>query len=227
MRALRIQDRGITVVELSLTTLLLTMVLASFYAAFNGFLRDVGFQTRQAEAQQQTRPVLRDLVTRLRQAEPPDTSASEGQPVGYLRWDTMRFYTDLSPLDGKPEQVTYEAINCDAEDSCELQFTIRVPTNDGPDFTYPVAPTSQRILLPRIHASDAGEQLFSAAQYIGEPSVRTDVTECDREGELVDVPDGPCEFQLVVVDLRVDPSSLPNPRVFEVHEEVRIRNAGF
>lgn len=59
--------------------------------------------------------------------------------------------------------------------------------------------------------------LFHGVRWVGTPAARTTIAACD--------PVSRCKFPLVVIDLRVNPSVKENPGDYEIHEEVRLRNA--
>jgi hypothetical protein len=69
-----------------------------------------------------------------------------------------------------------------------------------------------------VDPATSGNALFAGVTYVG--GVQTVAASCDAPGGT------PCDFPLVAVDLKIDPNGLrDNPRVYEIYEEVRMRNA--
>lgn len=217
-------ERGLTLTELGVTVMVMGIALAALSAMLLGFFNDVEIQLSLSDAERDTRPVIRELVVELRQSVPP-TEAGTALPLAELDWDKVVFYSDRLPLDGTPEKHIYELINCsDGTDggTCDLQRTVITADTDSvpPSFKYDNNTIDrQDIVLSRVLADPylGTGPLFRGVEWAGSPAVRTEVASCDAASR--------CTFSLVVVDLRVDPSIKDNPGVYEIHEEVRLRNA--
>ena len=224
-------DDGISLSELLVVSLVVSITSAIIFGALSTMFSNVGYQFSLGEAEQQTRPVLRELIVRLRQSDKVGTSNSL-HPVGEIDWDTLVFYADSPPTAVWPDrpvldEYRYELVNCaivGGEQVCDLQLTITPPDDPDPAVTPKVytGPGNSNIVLTQVLADDYGARgpLFKGIDWIppvpGADPVRTEIASCA----------GPsCTFPLVEIDLSVDPSLVTeNPRIFEIHEEVRLRN---
>ncbi|MCP3934236.1 MAG: hypothetical protein GY708_02565 [Actinomycetia bacterium] len=216
---------GFSTLELSMTVAIMSMVLAAFYGAYNGFLRDVAFAEQLAEVERRSRPAINEMLIELRQATPPN-GAANGQPIEVLTEDRITFYSDRASADG-PERITYEKVNC-ADGLCELQKSIIFATagSEYPNWVHDIAggPDVTLTVLPRIPADVV---LFVGKQINGGTVV--DVAFCDRFDEL-GLGVVSCPLDNVLVEIEVVPRAADTsivPRNYEVIEEVQLRNADF
>lgn len=215
-------QRGLTLTEMSVTVMVMGIALASLSSLMLGFFGDVQTQLALSDAEREVRPVIREMVVEVRQAVPPSEAAT-AVPVLEMAWNKLVFYSDRLPLDGIPEQHTYLLVNCSNGDAnggtCDLERTVvnADPSSVPPTFTFgSLPPERQEILLTSVLA-DPSEPLFHGVEWTGTPPTRSTVASCDAASR--------CRFPLVVIDLRVDPSIRENPGDYEIHEEVRLRNA--
>jgi type II secretory pathway pseudopilin PulG len=208
---------GMTAIELVVATSVLGLALAAFYTSFYGFFRDVGVQDQLTTAARSTRPVMRSLVIELRQAVTA-TDDTNDPVVTEMAWDRITFHSDRdtrTPNLG-PEKYSYQLINC-SNNACQLRQQVTAPdSGSGPNYTYTGTPVTEIVLTNVVaSASSSGGQpgpLFSA---------RTPPT-----GTTSSCSSTTCDFPIVVIDLRMDPNLTQQaPRMFELHEEVRLRNA--
>jgi hypothetical protein len=135
-----------------------------------------------------------------------------------LTWDHIQFASDREPVDGNPELYDYQLVNC-AGGACELQKKITQPTaNTSPNYTFTGTVTTETVLKNVIASSTTSNgvgPLFTGRT----PPSTTPVASCSNAATA-------CAFTIAVIDLRVDPAlTLSSPRMFELHEEVRFRNA--
>ncbi len=222
-------DRGVTITELSVVSLVVAITMAIVLNLFSGFFNNVQVVYDLEDVERVSRPVIRELVIQARQ------SIARGEdgdlhPVAELAWNKLAFYSDRLPYDdgGAPELHTYELINCSKGSEggvCALQLTV-VPADDpGADtWTYTGAASLQRIELENVLADDpsvvSDGALFVGMEWTGDPLTETEVGSC-KEGTGT-----PCDIEVVQIRLRVDPNlAQENPRVFEIEESVRLRNA--
>lgn len=211
-------DSGSSLVELVVVVAVLGLVFSAFYTSLFGFLRDAKFSEDLAQVERDTRPVIRQLVIELRQAEPEATVAN-GQPVQALDPDSIVFYSDRYPYDG-PERHEYSLANC-VDSLCDLQLTIHaaLASSSAPNWEYDTSetPVLSRTMLEGVVET---QPMFSGQRWSDVSSSFTTVTSCDR------AVGSDCDFELVDIELHVDPNKhRDNPRVFEIVEQVRLRNA--
>jgi prepilin-type N-terminal cleavage/methylation domain-containing protein len=212
-----VHDAGFTVVEMVVVVAILSMLSVAIYATLFGLLDNANFAESLAQAERDARPVMAGAVIELRQAEPPAASA-EGEPVSYLADGEIVFYSDRRDDDG-PEQIHYHLKNC-VDGLCELHRTIvQADSGTGPNWTYASGTVLSETLLVDnvVDPSTSAVPLFAGVEYVD--GTRT-LSTCDRSSGVE------CDFSLVQVYLQIDPNAqAENPRVYEVFEEVRMRNA--
>jgi prepilin-type N-terminal cleavage/methylation domain-containing protein len=220
-------DRGFTLVEMSVTVLLTAITLASVTTIVVGLLNDVSRQQRISEVEGEARPVLESIVVELRQAKAPKT-ISASRPVEELDWDKIVFYSDRRLPHPAPEMYDYELINCtNGTDGgvCDLQETIYSADTSSvpPNYTFDdMDLVSQRVVLSGVVADPdlSVGSTFSSVTWTGDPAARTAVTSCDTS-----IPSKRCDATLIVIDLRVQYPSELGFEPYLLHEEVRLRNA--
>lgn len=195
------------------------IALAAVYSLMWGFTDDVAVATDLANAQRDTRPVMQAIVIELRQATPGSPGAA-GDPVETMSGTSITFHSDRWDPTG-PERITYALESC-ASGLCDLRRTVLSADTSAvePDWTY----ADGDIVLDFVVAdgvvdpATSGSALFAGVEYVSGGPVIT--SSCDAPGGTA------CDFPLVAVDLKIDPNGLrDNPRVYEIYEEVRMRNA--
>lgn len=212
-------DRGTSLVEVVVASTVGAIALAAVYSLMWGFTDDVSVATDLANAQRDTRPVIQNIVIELRQATPGSASAA-GDPVETLSSTSMTFHSDRWDATG-PEQITYSLESC-ASGLCDLRRRVLSAdaTATAPDWTYADGDVVLDFVVAEgvVDPATSGEALFSGVEYVAGSAVVTST--CDAPGGTA------CDFPLVAVDLKIDPNGLrDNPRVYEIYEEVRMRNA--
>lgn len=228
---LRDEEQGISLSELLIVSLVVGITSAILFGALSSMFTNVGYQFALSETEQETRPVIREMIVRLRQSDKTGPSNTL-HPIGEVDWDTLVFYSDSPPSSTWPalpvlDEYRYELINCavaGGEQVCDLQLTITPPDDPDPAVTpktYTGAGFST-IELTEVLADNYGARgpLFKGVDWVppvpGADPVRTEIATCLGAA---------CSFPLVEIDLAVDPSLVTeNPRIFEIHEEVRLRN---
>lgn len=243
LRARLSSDSGISVPELMITTLIIGFVIAIVGGLMSGLLRDWHIQEALANVEEETRPVVREMLVQIRQSSPRG-SGNGDNPVTELTWNKMVFYSDrLGDADDAPEQHVYELVNCTngaAGGLCDLQLTVTEPDDATllSDWTYTGPPLRVETLLDNVLAepildldanpsvwteAEVVESLFYMVRWDPVPSsdpVRTIIGEC-KDGTPQ-----PCDGNLVVINMLIDPSVAKQfPSIFELYEEVRLRNA--
>ena len=213
LRRLR-SDDGLTLVELSVAMILGAMVSASLVTVFFAFAQNTGDHNRTAELQASVRGVVSTAVVDLRQGT---TVSLNGHAVESMDEDQIIFYTDRHDTEG-PERVVYERIDC-VEGQCELwvrRFAAEAGT--GPLWSFETTPFEESFLVGGVLADQA---LFGGLEWTGEPKTKTAVASCNGSSPE-------CDFPIVSITLRVVPPGTTTSGAsgaFELHEEVRIRNA--
>jgi prepilin-type N-terminal cleavage/methylation domain-containing protein len=217
-------QQGLTLTELAVTVMVMGIALAALMSLLMGFFNNVETQLALSDAEREVRPVIRELVIELRQSVPPSEAAA-ALPVVEMAWNKITFYSDRLPLDGIPEKHTYELVNCTNGANggmCDLQKAVikADASSVPPNFTYADNTLDrQEIKLTGVLADPylTFGPLFHGVKWTGDPVTRTELASCTAITK--------CSFPLVVVDLRVNPSVKENPGDYEIHEEVRLRNA--
>lgn len=236
-----VADDGVTVTELMVVSLIMAFTMASVGGLMSGFLRDWHIQSALAAVERDSRPVVRDMLIEIRQSIAPLDSAGS-HPVSEVAWDRLVFYSDrLGDTYDSPEMHVYELINCTlggAGGLCDLQLSIYEADNpaDLANWTYTTTTPVVDIVLSNVLAEpptdDDGNPNVWLASEIDDSLfhlVRWDTTGTTTEvlvGECDDAGSTLCEANLVVMNLRIDPTTVKdNPAIYELHEEVRLRNA--
>ena len=206
-------DRGFSLVELSVALLLSSMVVGTFVTVFFAFSQNAADAAGRADHQEATRAVISEMVVELRQAVAPGPNAD---PIMALNADGITFYT-TQVGSGTLMKVVYERTNC-IGGQCQL-FVSRYGTSGVSSGTYDFnsTPFEQSLLLEAVLDD---QPLFSGERWSGNPKTLSTVSSCD--GSTVS-----CAFPLVAVTLRALPVNISEAAhaPFEVHEEVRLRNA--
>ena len=212
-------DEGTSLVEVVVASTVGAIALAAVYSLMWGFTDDVSVATDLANAQRDTRPVIQSIVIELRQATPASASAA-GDPVETVSNTSITFHTDRWDPTG-PERITYALESCGAG-LCDLRRTVLSAdtSSSAPDWTYDDGDVVRDEIVAEgvVDPATSGDPLFAGVEYVSGSPVVT--TACDAPGGTA------CDFPLVAVDLKIDPNGLrDNPRVYEIYEEVRMRNA--
>ena len=215
----RDDDRGTSLVEVIVASAIGALCLAAVYTVMWGFTDDVSVASDLAAAQRDTRPVIQALVIELRQSEPQNASAG-GNPVLALDTNAVAFVTDRWAAAG-PELVTYRLESC-AAGLCDLRRTVVAAdtTSVEPQWTHGDLTLVVDTIVAEnvVDPATSGDALFAGVSYPAGAAVTT--ASCDTAGGTQ------CDFDLVAVDLKIDPNGLrDNPRVYAIYEEVRMRNA--
>ncbi|MEO1063280.1 MAG: hypothetical protein AAFZ07_17840 [Actinomycetota bacterium] len=219
LRSRRRDDAGTSLVEVVVAATIGALALAAVYSVMWGFTDDVAVATDLANAQRDTRPVMQEIVIELRQAMPASSSAG-GDPVEVLSTTSITFHSDRWDATG-PERITYTLESC-ASGLCDLRRTVLSADTSSvsPDWTYDDGDVVVDFVVAEgvVDPATSGEALFAGVEYVSGSPVVTST--CDAPGGTA------CDFPLVAVDLKIDPNGLrDNPRVYEIYEEVRMRNA--
>lgn len=208
-------ERGVTLSEVMVATMITTVVSLAFYAFFFAFADDVHREERRATTLESVRPAVSELVLELRQAVDLDGDTAVVTSLDSA-WDQLdlTFHSDrMADADG-PERYRYYLGSC-AAGTCDLIREVTLADmGSGPDYTYTSAPMVSRLVEDVL--TDGPEPLFSGVSWRG--GYETITTQC---GTGVD-----CVFEVLRVRLRVDPDTTGNPLpIIELQEDVRFRNA--
>jgi Tfp pilus assembly protein PilV len=205
-------DRGFSVVELSVAMLLSSLVCASLVAVFFAFSQNSSDATQRARMQADARAMIAEIAVQLRQAIKADLN---GELVESLSGDRIVFYTtNYDTL--APERVAYERVECVAG-LCELWVhRYAMVSSDGIAYTFADEPFESSFLFAGV-LSD--QPIFSGIDWTGDPAVRTSVSSCTGTE---------CTFPIVGITVRVRPLGSTSPGAaapLTLHEAVRMRNA--
>jgi len=206
-----------------MTIAILAMVIAAFYGAYNGFLRDVAFAERLGDIERESRPAFNSLVIEIRQATPPNSQAN-GQAIEFMTADQIVFYADRRSVNG-PERFDYQRTNC-VDGLCDLVLSMRFAEAGSayPNFTYDLtgAGDLEFTVVQRVPSTT---RLFQGIQLAGATEVLVD--DCDRLDTLA-LGAVPCRFDRVSLTLEVAPRGAGVlPSNYVVTEEVQLRNSSF
>ncbi len=211
IRRIHADERGTTLMEAFVASVVTTAALAIAFGIIWGFLRHTQGQIALSEAESDSRVVLREMLIHLREASDPGS----GDLVVDLDWDGMTVFADVAPSDGVPDRIRYDLVNCDGQ-FCDLRLVVTPPVDPAAavlsyddDDALPA-----RTLLEGVVASDA-EPLFEGVDWDSASSTRTTVDTCTS-----------CDVGAITIDLRVQPlRTRANPGTLRILEEVRLRNA--
>ncbi len=217
------ESSGFSTIELSMSIGILAIVIAAFFGAYNGFLRDVAFAERLGDIERESRPAFNSLVIELRQATPPNSQAN-GQAIEFMTGERIVFYADRRSVNG-PERFEYRRTNC-VDGLCDLVMSIRFAEAGSayPNFTYDLtgAADIEFTVLRRVAET---ARLFQGIQLAGATEVVVD--DCDRLDSLALGP-VPCRFDRINLTLEVAPRGVGVlPSNYVVTEEVQLRNSSF
>ncbi|MFT7650215.1 MAG: hypothetical protein ACI8Y4_004984 [Candidatus Poriferisodalaceae bacterium] len=204
-------ESGMTVIELSISMLLLIVLMGSFFTVFSGVLGDSARADQRAGLERELRPVFNRMVIELRQSVAPD-SAAAGAPVETLTAASLVFYSDRIDIDG-PERYAYELISC-VSSVCDLRRSITYAmAGTGPNWTYPVAASQEVTVLTGV---DNTNPLF-VGRLVNDG---TDITlaACDPGGTR-------CALSGVQIELQLAAARSDTASSLSIAEEVRLRNA--
>ena len=216
---MRRDERGFTLIELNVATLISGIILAAAVALVVVILRDTSYVEARTQAQSEVNVAFERLVVELREAETADLGGwYVNTEVREMTATKLVFTSDVaSGFDG-PELLTYEVTNCSAGE-CEL---VRTVVGRG-GFTggiadYAGGTTLQTtVVVNNVIPTTPTTPLFEGIDWTG--GIRTETASCDSATA------SPCQFDAVDIDIQVGlrASSRP-PQRFE--EYVRIRNHG-
>ena len=207
-------ERGTTLTEVMVASMLTVMIAAVFLTLFSAFSRNVQVEQQRAEVLRDMRPVIAQLLLELRQAVDLE---NDGAIIASLdsSWSALEvvFYSDRRDDMLGPEKYRYYVANCSGG-LCDLMHeTTPADAGSEPDWTYAVGPSTTRVLATNVVAS--GDPLFEGVSWATGSEVVT--TFCDGTTR--------CIFDVIRIDLRIDPN--PNnttlPEV-QILEDVRLRN---
>ena len=207
-------ERGTTLTEVLVASMLTVMIAAVFLTLFSAFSRNVQVEQQRAEALRDIRPVIAQMLVELRQAVDVD---NDGAIIASLdsSWGGLDvvFHSDRRDDMAGPEKYHYYIANCSGG-LCDLMHeTTPADAGSGPNWTYVIGPSITRVLVTNVVAS--GNPLFEGISWATGSEVVT--TSCDATAR--------CVFEVVKIDLRIDPdpnnATLPEVQILEA---VRLRN---
>jgi len=204
-------DHGFTIVEASVSVIIMGILLAAVYSVIIRVNQDATEQIHLSDTLAELRLAAHDVDVELRQATP-DTP--NGNPVQKLAWDEIQF---LSYLNASADlQLHRYWLQGDCTTGCDLLKAVHapIPASDPP--AYKTAPEFTQTVAAGILASPA-KPAFVGQAWSG--ASLTNIVACN-EGAGLD-----CSFTLVEVSLRSDPTEFGAVPEVLITEQVRIRNA--
>ena len=208
-------ERGISLSEVMVATMITALVSAAFYGFFFAFADDVERQEARATTLEGIRPTVSSLVIELRQAVDidGDTAVVERLDSDWASVEVV-FYSDRLEDAPGPERYRYYLDSCSGNLCALMREVTLADVGTGPNWTHTgVASTTQVLRNVR---TDGPEPLFSGVSWRG--GTETATLQCDTGAT--------CEFEILRMRLRVDPEpDRPTLAVIEIQEDVRFRNA--
>lgn len=210
LRRLR-SDAGFTIIEASVSVVIMSVLLGSVFSVIMRVQTDATDQIAAADAQRALRDAANDIDIELRQAIGDEDSAN---PVKKLGWDELQFTSYLSA--GADLQLHKYFLSGDCSTGCTLKKSVYppVPASDPP--AYSSTPLFTAELVGDIIASPSKPAFVGQVWTTG--TSPTDIPSCDDSGSPR------CDFSLVEVSLRVDPTPFGAVADVVIVEQVRIRN---
>ena len=208
MRRAVAEDRGFTLLELSVAAFLSSIVLGAVVLIFSSVSRGATDAGERAELQMQVREVATDMATELRSAVSPGGAAAA---IESLSAGSLAFYSDRYESAG-PERIVYDRAGCSGE-YCSLRVR-RYAANagSGPNWTFSTVPFNDEVLLEQVSATNT---LFAGRVWSG--GQRVAVTACGGGTR--------CDFPIVAVDLQAAaPGVSTLDGLFGIFVEVSLRN---
>lgn len=222
LRKLQREDAGLTLTELLVVSMVTAIVGAILLGMMGSLFNNVGFQFALGDTQAEVRPELRSMIVRIRQARPVGNTAAD-DPVSALSWDRLVIHVDTTPgattaVEQELEKVEYILVPTIINEGTQLyQLERRTFEATNPTvrpLNYSAIASENVVLLEDVIASVA-QPLFNGA-FFDAAGVKQSVAACAGIN---------CDFSLVELFLQVDPSlTTDNPRIYEIEEEVRLRN---
>lgn len=208
-------EQGFSLIEVMLASLIGALIAGAFVTLFIAFSRTVTNQENRALSMAELRPSLEQLLIDVRQAVDVDDSGYIVEALG-SNWTSTNLviYSDrLLDAEG-PERIRYYLDECSGG-LCVLkrEVTLADP-GSGPMWSYTAAPSARAVIHDVI--TGGADPLFLGVDMTG--GVESLSTGCDTSS--------PCDFDLLRLALRVDPTpGFDADSDLVVNEQVRIRNA--
>jgi type II secretory pathway pseudopilin PulG len=208
-------ERGMTLIEVTVAGALSTIIAAAMITMFISLNGNVALQESRANATTEAGTAVSELVVELRQAVDLD---GDGFVVASLDGDwsslDLQFAADRYAGDPGPEWYRYRLDNCSGG-LCDLVRDRTVAdTGSGPNWTFSSDPMSNVVAQNVI--VDGVDHLFEGVSW----STGSEET-VDFCGDAFHA----CEFLMVRIRLRVEPDRLDTGvEPVEVVEDVRLRN---
>jgi len=222
LQRLRRAEEGLTLTELLVVSLVTSIVGVILLGMMGSLFNNVGFQFALGDTQSEVRPELRSMIVRIRQAQAVGNTAAD-DPVSALSWDRLVIHIDTTPsattaVEQELEKVEYQLVPTIINGGIQMyQLERRIYDPLNPTvrpLNYAAAPSETTVMLDNVIAS-AAQPLFTGA-YFDAAGVEQSVASCAGIN---------CDITQVEIFLQVDPSlTTDNPRIYEIEEEVRLRN---
>lgn len=221
-RRMMSKEDGLTLTELLVVSLVTSIVGVILLGMMSSLFNNVGFQFALGDTQSEVRPELRSMIVRIRQAQEVGNVASD-DPVSALSWDRLVIHIDTTPgsttaVEQELEKVEYILVPTIVNGGVQLyrlEQRIYDPLNPTVrPLNFAAVPSETRVLLEDVIAS-AAQPLFRGA-FFDAAGVEQKMATCAGIN---------CNITQVELFLQVDPSlTTDNPRIYEIDEEVRLRN---
>jgi type II secretory pathway pseudopilin PulG len=211
LRRLR-SDGGFTIIEASVSVVIMGILLGAVFSVIMRVQTDATDQIQAADAQRALRDAAHDLDVELRQAIGDD---GNNNPVKKLAWDEIQFTSYLNA--SADLQLHKYFLSGDCSTGCTLKKSVYppIPSSDPPAYSGTATFTSD--LVTDIIASPSNPAFVGQTWTSG--TSPSDISACNEAGSPS------CDFSLVEVSLRADPTPFGAVADVVIVEQVRIRNA--
>jgi type II secretory pathway pseudopilin PulG len=204
-------DGGFTIIEASVSVVIMGILLGSVFSVIMRVQTDATDQIAAADAQRALRDAAHDIDIELRQAIGDEDNAN---PVKKLSWNELQFTSYLSA--SADLQLHKYFLSGDCSTGCTLKKSVYAPVLASDPPAYSGTATFTADLVTDIIASPSSPVFVGQTWTSG--TSPTDISSCDDAGSPQ------CDFSLVEVSLRVDPTPFGAVADVVIVEQIRIRN---
>lgn len=210
LRRLR-SEAGFTIVEASVSVVIMSILLGAVFSVIMRVQTDAADQISAADAQRALRDAAHDIDVELRQA---NADGPDANPVKLLAWDEIRFTSYLNASAGL--QLHRYFLDGSCASGCTLKKSVYAPVPASDPVVYEATPLFTSTLVEDLIAAPTSPA-FVGQEWVG--GALNDISACD------DATAARCDFSLVELSFRADPTPFGAVADVVIVEQVRIRNA--
>lgn len=205
-------ESGFTIVEASVSVVIMGILLGAVFSVIMRVQTDATDQIAASDAQRTLRDAAHDIDVELRQAVGDD---GDNNAVKKLTWNEIQFTSYLNA--SADLQLHRYFLSGDCSTGCTLKKSVfpPIPSSDPPAYSGTATFTSD--LVTSIIASPSSPAFVGQTWTTG--TSPSNISACDEAGSPQ------CDFSLVEVSFRVDPTPYGAVADVVIVEQIRIRNA--